>query len=44
MGTDGVNRLFSNDNPLLRGIRDLGLGWWVPFRGCAAPAYAKPQG
>ncbi len=26
MGTDGVNRLFSNDNPLLRGLRDLGMG------------------
>lgn len=26
VGTDGVNRLFSNDNPVLRGIRDLGLG------------------
>ena len=24
--TDGINRLFSNDNALLRGIRDLGLG------------------
>ncbi|KAA9006004.1 UbiH/UbiF/VisC/COQ6 family ubiquinone biosynthesis hydroxylase [Histidinibacterium aquaticum] len=24
--TDGVTRLFSNDNPLLRGLRDLGLG------------------
>ncbi|MHC0052305.1 UbiH/UbiF/VisC/COQ6 family ubiquinone biosynthesis hydroxylase [Actibacterium sp. D379-3] len=24
--TDGINRLFSNDNPILRGIRDLGLG------------------
>jgi 2-octaprenyl-6-methoxyphenol hydroxylase len=23
---DGINRLFSNDNPLLRGLRDLGLG------------------
>lgn len=26
MATDGINRLFSNDNPLLRGLRDLGLG------------------
>lgn len=26
LGMDGVNRLFSNDNPLLRGLRDLGLG------------------
>lgn len=26
IGTDSVNRLFSNDNPLLRGVRDLGLG------------------
>ncbi|SHJ01853.1 UbiH/UbiF/VisC/COQ6 family ubiquinone biosynthesis hydroxylase [Wenxinia saemankumensis] len=26
LATDGFNRLFSNDNPLLRGIRDLGLG------------------
>lgn len=26
VATDGVNRLFSNDNPLLRGVRDLGLG------------------
>ncbi len=24
--TDGINRLFSNDNALLRGVRDLGLG------------------
>ena len=24
--TDGINRLFSNDNPLLRLGRDLGLG------------------
>lgn len=24
--TDGVNRLFSNDNPVLRGLRGLGLG------------------
>ncbi|MDR5652406.1 FAD-dependent monooxygenase [Ruixingdingia sedimenti] len=26
LGMDGVNRLFSNDNPLLRAARDLGLG------------------
>jgi len=26
MATDGFNRLFSNDNPLLRGLRDLGMG------------------
>ncbi len=26
LGMDGVNRLFSNDNPVLRGLRDLGLG------------------
>ncbi len=26
LGMDGINRLFSNDNPVLRGIRDLGLG------------------
>lgn len=26
LGIDGVNRLFSNDNPLLRGLRDLGMG------------------
>ncbi len=26
MATDGFNRLFSNDNPLLRGMRDLGMG------------------
>ncbi|NBB99009.1 MAG: 2-octaprenyl-6-methoxyphenyl hydroxylase, partial [Alphaproteobacteria bacterium] len=25
-GTDSVNRLFSNDNPILRAMRDLGLG------------------
>ncbi len=25
--TDGINRLFSNDNPLLRTVRDLGLGF-----------------
>jgi len=24
--TDGINRLFSNDNPVLRGVRDMGLG------------------
>ncbi|MGB8623160.1 MAG: FAD-dependent monooxygenase, partial [Paracoccaceae bacterium] len=24
--TDGFNRLFSNDNPLLRGVRDIGMG------------------
>jgi 2-octaprenyl-6-methoxyphenol hydroxylase len=26
VATDAFNRLFSNDNPLLRGIRDLGMG------------------
>jgi 2-octaprenyl-6-methoxyphenol hydroxylase len=26
LGMDGVNRLFSNDNPLLRGLRGLGMG------------------
>ena len=26
VATDGINKLFSNDNPLLRGLRDLGLG------------------
>lgn len=26
MATETVNRLFSNDNPVLRGLRDLGLG------------------
>lgn len=26
IGTDSVNRLFSNDNALLRGLRDLGMG------------------
>jgi 2-octaprenyl-6-methoxyphenol hydroxylase len=26
VGTDIVNRLFSNDNPILRGLRDLGMG------------------
>lgn len=26
VGTDSVNRLFSNDNALLRGVRDLGMG------------------
>jgi len=26
LGMDAINRLFSNDNPLLRGVRDLGLG------------------
>ena len=26
VATDGINRLFSNDHSLLRGIRDLGLG------------------
>ena len=26
LGMDGVNRLFSNDNPLLRAARDLGMG------------------
>ncbi|MEM1274267.1 MAG: UbiH/UbiF/VisC/COQ6 family ubiquinone biosynthesis hydroxylase [Pseudomonadota bacterium] len=27
VATDGFNRLFSNDNPILRGIRDLGMGF-----------------
>ena len=26
LATDAFNRLFSNDNPLLRGVRDLGMG------------------
>ena len=26
VATDGINRLFSNDNPAVRSIRDLGLG------------------
>ena len=26
VATDGFNRLFSNDNPLLRAVRDIGLG------------------
>ena len=26
LGMDSVNRLFSNDNPVLRGLRDLGMG------------------
>lgn len=26
VGTDAVNRLFSNDNPVLRGLRDIGMG------------------
>ncbi len=26
LGMDGVNRLFSNDNPILRPLRDLGMG------------------
>ncbi|MFC2970037.1 FAD-dependent monooxygenase [Acidimangrovimonas pyrenivorans] len=26
LGMDAVNKLFSNDNPLLRGLRDLGMG------------------
>jgi 2-octaprenyl-6-methoxyphenol hydroxylase len=26
IATDGVNRLFSNDNPALRAIRDIGMG------------------
>ena len=26
VGTDSVNRLFSNDNAILRGLRDLGMG------------------
>ncbi len=26
VATDGINRVFSNDNPLLRGLRDLALG------------------
>jgi 2-octaprenyl-6-methoxyphenol hydroxylase len=25
LGMDGVNKLFSNDNPILRGLRDLGM-------------------
>ncbi|MEO0358981.1 MAG: FAD-dependent monooxygenase, partial [Pseudomonadota bacterium] len=26
LATDGFNRLFSNDNPLVRGVRDIGMG------------------
>lgn len=26
MATDGFNKLFSNDNPLMRGVRDIGMG------------------
>lgn len=26
LGTDSINKLFSNDNPILRGLRDLGMG------------------
>ena len=26
VATDGFNRLFSNDIPLLRGVRDIGMG------------------
>lgn len=26
VATDGINRLFSNDNPILRTVRDMGLG------------------
>jgi 2-octaprenyl-6-methoxyphenol hydroxylase len=26
VATDGINRIFSNDNPLMRGVRDLALG------------------
>jgi len=26
LGMDGVNRLFSNDNPILRAVRDVGMG------------------
>lgn len=26
VATDGINRVFSNDNPILRGVRDLALG------------------
>lgn len=26
IGTDGVNRLFSNDSAVLRSVRDLGMG------------------
>ena len=26
LATDGFNRLFSNDNPMLRGLRDIGMG------------------
>jgi 2-octaprenyl-6-methoxyphenol hydroxylase len=26
LGMDGVNKLFSNDNPVLRAFRDLGMG------------------
>lgn len=33
VATDGVNRLFSNDNPLARGIRDIGLGLTNAFPG-----------
>ena len=36
--TDGINRLFSNDNPLLRLGRDLGLGAGQPPAGAAPRA------
>jgi 2-octaprenyl-6-methoxyphenol hydroxylase len=26
VATDGINKLFSNDNPILRTVRDVGLG------------------
>ena len=26
VATDGINRIFSNDNPLMRSVRDLSLG------------------
>ena len=36
--TDGLNRLFSNDNPVLRLGRDLGLGAGQPPAGAAPRA------
>ncbi len=44
LGTDAAVRLFSNDNPLLRLGRDLGLAAWAGWRRCAARCCAKPPG
>jgi 2-octaprenyl-6-methoxyphenol hydroxylase len=42
LATDAFNRLFSNDNPILRAGRDLAWAWSTRCPACAAPSSAKP--